>query len=382
MGIHTLSSPEIDADLRRIVETAVHSRVTPSAVLAYSVRGTQAGPAAFGDAVAYDDDAAPLPAGQRVPATTDTVYDLASVTKIFTAVTALRLVDDGVLALDEPVRQVLPGFTGEGKALVTLRHLLTHTSGLPGVWEGWQRMPSAGRGDLLEDLLATPLAAPAGTAFNYSCVGFNTVLALAETAAGTSWADLVDRIVLQRLRALDARTATLTYSPDAAACAATECQPELGRGAVRGVVHDESACALGGSAGNAGLFGTAEGLLAFGEILRTDTASLLSDPLAQEFWSDQLPWVLGDNLEQGGPGYGHGLGLRIGQLDWMGSSGISARGHNGFTGTSLLVDRDASLTVVLLTNRVHPSRTLSEMAPLRSAVADTVYAAAAVGAEA
>lgn len=376
-----MSSPEIDPDLQRILETAVRNRVTPSAVVAYSVRGMQAGPAAFGDAVAYDDDGAPLPPDRRVPATVDTVYDLASVTKIFTALTALRLVDGGVLALDEPVTQLLPGFTGEGKDLITLRHLLTHTSGLPGVWDGWQRMPSAGRDELLADLLATPVSAPAGTGFNYSCVGFNTVMALAEAATGTPWVDLVHGLVLQPLRELDERTAALTYFPDADVCAATECQPDLGRGAVRGVVHDESACSLGGGAGNAGLFGTAEALLAFGEILRTNTAALLSDQLAQELWLDQLPRVLGGNLQQGGPGYGHGLGLRIGQLDWMGSSGGRARGHNGFTGTSLLVDRDASVTVVLLSNRVHPSRLLSEMAPLRSAVADAVYAAATVGAD-
>ncbi|WP_051479138.1 serine hydrolase domain-containing protein [Arthrobacter sp. H5] len=376
-----MSSTEIDTELRHILEAAVHSRVTPSAVLAYSVRGAQAGPTAFGDAVAYDDDGAPLPAAEQVPATAETVYDLASVTKIFTALTALRLVDDGVLTLDDPVTPRLPGFTGDGKEAITLRHLLTHTSGLPGVWDGWQRLPSAERSALLEDLLATPLARAPGTAFEYSCVGFNTVMALAETVTRTPWAHLVEEKILGPLRSLDPRTAKLTYSPDAAACAATECQPGIGRGAVRGVVHDESAWSLGGGAGNAGLFGTAGALLAFGEILQQGIGSLLSAPLAKEFWSDQLPLVLGNNLQAGGPGYGHGLGLRIGQLDWMSGDGAHARGHTGFTGTSLLVDREADMTVVLLTNRVHPSRTLSEMAPLRSAVTEAVYSTAADGAD-
>ncbi|XTR51788.1 serine hydrolase [Pseudarthrobacter sp. So.54] len=90
-------------------------------------------------------------------------------------------------------------------------------------------------------------------------------------------------------------------------------------------------------------------------------------------WTDQLPAVLGASLPGSGAGYGHGLGLRIGQAAWMGSPG--ARGHNGFTGTSLLVDRDAGLSVVLLSNRVHPRRELSDVQPVRLAVSRAVYSA-------
>jgi CubicO group peptidase (beta-lactamase class C family) len=90
-------------------------------------------------------------------------------------------------------------------------------------------------------------------------------------------------------------------------------------------------------------------------------------------WTDQLPAVLGASLPTSGAEYGHGLGLRIGQAAWMGSPG--ARGHNGFTGTSLLVDRDAGISVVLLSNRVHPRREPSDVQPLRLAVSRAVYSA-------
>jgi CubicO group peptidase (beta-lactamase class C family) len=265
-----------------------------------------------------------------------------------------------------------------GKESVTLRHLLTHTSGLPPIWSGWHAPLESGRPfdrqALLADLLATPLAAPPGTGFDYSCVGFNTVMALSEAATGRRWPELVAERVLDKL------PVGLTFTPDRDLCAATEYQPDHGRGMVRGTVHDETAWALGGACGNAGLFGTAAALLEFGEALRAGLPGILSAGSAREMWRDQLPDTLGAGAAAVGPGYvgpgyGHGLGLRIGHTAWMGASGTTARGHNGFTGTSLLVDREAGVTLVLLTNRVHPRRERSDVQALRSAVADALYAA-------
>ncbi|HEY8295478.1 MAG TPA: serine hydrolase, partial [Micrococcaceae bacterium] len=125
--------------------------------------------------------------------------------------------------------------------------------------------------------------------------------------------------------------------------------------------------------GNAGLFGTAGAMLDFGEALRAGLPGILSPGTAAEMWRDQLPQTLGTRVRSGGPGYGHGLGLRIGQQAWMGRAGAAARGHNGFTGTSFLVDKQAGITVVLLTNRVHPRRDRSDVQPLRGAIADAVY---------
>jgi len=323
----------------------------------------------------------PLPVVTAGDALPDTYFDLASVTKVFTAVTALSLVDSGILALDEPVATWLAPYREGHKSAVTLRHLLTHTSGLPAVWAGWRDALAEGRGfnraALLANLVATELEAPPGQRFDYSCVGYNTVMALAEQAAARPWAELVAERVLAPVAgsAPNHGMAALTGRPDPAMCAPTEYQPEYGRGVVRGVVHDESAWSLGGLSGNAGMFGTASGLAHFGEAVRTGLPGILSAAMATEMWRDQLPEVLGPRLAAGGPGYGHGLGLRIGQESWMGPH-WQARGHNGFTGTSLLMDRGAGITAVLLTNRVHPSRTLSDVTALRHAISTAVYDAA------
>lgn len=362
----------LEAELERILRQAVDGGATPSAVCAVAVDGHQLSTVVVGDAVRFGSDGKELPQTRRLAASEDTLYDLASITKVFTAVTALTLVDEGTLALDVPLATWLPQYQVAGKESATLRHLLTHTAGLSPIWSGWQAPLAAGRPfdrtELLADLLAMPLLRPTGTAFEYSCVGFNTIMALAEAATGQPWAKLVAARVLAKL------PAGLTFTPDEARCAATEFDPDHGRGMIRGTVHDESSWSLGGGTGNAGMFGTAASLLAFGELLRAGFPGVLSPEAAGQMWHDQLPEVLGTHAESGGPGYGHGLGLRIGEGAWMGRHGGAARGHTGFTGPSLMVDREAGLTVVLLTNRVHPSRELSDVQPLRRAVADAVYA--------
>jgi CubicO group peptidase (beta-lactamase class C family) len=361
--------------LRRIFAEEMAGGASPSAVVAVDVGGVVTGPIAAGSAVAFGGGGAALPAEDRVPARVDTVYDLASVSKIVSTLAMLSLVTDGLLALDEPVGSRLPAFAQGERLAVTLRHLLTHTAGLPGTWEGWRTLPAGtGRARLLEDLLAVPLITAPGTAFAYSCVGYNTAMALAETVTGQRWADLVEERVLGPLRTLDPRTASLTFTPRPGDCAATEYQP--GRGMVRGAVHDETAWSLGGAVANAGLFGTAEAVLGLGNLLRDNPGALLPASLAEQLWNDRLPGLLGPG-RAAEVGFGHGLGLRIGQLDWMGRSGTAARGHNGFTGPSLLMDRDRSVTVVLLANRVHPSREPNLMGPFRARIAEAAYAHAA-----
>nr|WP_244962896.1 serine hydrolase domain-containing protein [Cryobacterium roopkundense] len=341
---------------------AVAAGVTPSASCAVWRDGAGGAAVVVGDAVRFGPNGRELEPAERTPAHSGTRYDLASVTKVVTAVTALTLVRDGLLALDVSVAEWLPAYRSDDKRAVTLRHLLSHTAGLPPTWGGWKRPPPGGRPGLVADLLGTRLVSAPGTAFGYSCVGYNTVMALAEAVTGQSWADLVVGRVL-------GAGSGLGFHPDVGDCAATEYQPELGRGMVRGIVHDESAWSLGGVAGNAGLFGTAEALLAFGERMRAGLPGVLAAELEQELWTDQLPRLLPPGVT--GAGYGQGLGLRIGQQPWMGRP--EARGHNGFTGTSLLMDRERGLSIVLLTNRVHPSRSHSDVVGLRAAVSNAVY---------
>ncbi|GAB3267324.1 serine hydrolase domain-containing protein [Arthrobacter pigmenti] len=380
------AAAELQVELERLLSGAVSKGVTPSVVCAVALNGRIYEPIAVGDAVRFGEDGMELSPAMRTPVTPDTLYDLASVTKIFTAVTVLTLVEEGLLGLDDPISNWLAPYRSGVKTKVTLRQLLTHTSGLPSIWQGWRARPLRDRPQLVNELVEMDLEAIPGTKFSYSCVGFNTLMALAEQVTGACWSEVVQARVLGPLARADPGAINLIYAPEAQECAATEYQREFGRAMVRGAVHDESAFALGGAAGNAGLFGTARALLGFGEWLRggarspTETSSpfgkpLLSEPLMSELWRDQLPGVLGAGAEFASPSYGQGLGLRIGEMAWMGKGGISARGHNGFTGTSLLMDNEAGLSIVLLTNRVHPTRTNSDVQLLRAAVANTTYSA-------
>ena len=170
------------------------------------------------------------------------------------------------------------------------------------------------------------------------------------------------------------RTPALDFFPDPGRSAATEYQPELGRGMVRGTVHDEAAWSLGGASGNAGMFGTAPALLDFGEALRAGLPGILSraswrTPCGRT--SSRRCWARPCRrpAPSSATGWACGSGRRRG---WVPPG---ARGHNGFTGTSLLVDRDAGISVVLLGNRVHPRRELSDVQPVRLAVSRAVYSA-------
>lgn len=382
---------ELHERLKVVLEQARAQGLAPSFVVAVAHRGEALTPVSTGWAVRYAADEDPeryreLNDDESVQTSAQTLYDFASVTKIFTALTILSLVDAQLLGLETPVAHVLPAYRDDAKSTVTVRHLLTHTSGLPGTWDGWRRssaaaeigtttQPNFNRTELLDDLLHTPLTAKPGTRFEYSCTGFNTLMALAEQLTGTPWAALVQSRVLDKLAVPPGE---LTGTPTISGCAATEFVPELGRGMVRGTVHDEAAWALStgtGSTlcGNAGMFGTVRGLLAVGEELRLGCPRILSADLADQMWE---PQVSAAALAAGGVDFGHGLGLRIGQTSWVGDH-PEARGHNGFTGTSVFADREAELTVAFLSNRVHPLRSLGDVTPTRRLVAEAAYASLA-----
>ncbi|WP_449372033.1 serine hydrolase domain-containing protein [Arthrobacter psychrolactophilus] len=350
-------------DLQRLLDGAVADGVAPAVSCAVVVGTAETG-------------RRELPVLTSGAAATATLFDLASITKLFTTVTALILVDSGVLELDAPIGRKLPAYATGPKSQLTLRHLLTHTSGLPSEWRGWDAALAEGRGfertNLVTDLLATELEAAPGTRFAYSCAGFNTIMALAEHVTGTPWEQLVRERLLYQLP-----TDGITGTPRIEHCAPTEFQPQLGRGLVRGIVHDEAAWSLGGLSGNAGMFATADGLRIFGLSLLDGLPGILSPALAAEMWRCQLPDILGSNFNPTDPGFGHGLGLRINQQPWMGTLGTEARGHGGFTGTSLLVDRESSVVIALLSNRVNPSRDGDDATGLRKAVSDVVLSAAA-----
>ncbi|WP_187292833.1 serine hydrolase domain-containing protein [Beutenbergia cavernae] len=338
--------PALATLARETADAVVAGRLAPAAIVAIR---TPAGEAVAAAGAQTYDDGAPL-------VDADAVVDLASLTKAYVATTVLTLAERGVLDMDAPVSPLLAVGRGEDADAITLRHLLTHTSGLPAVSFAWRDVEGEA---LFDAVLASDLEAAPGERFTYSCLGYVAAGRLAEIATGRPLADLVAELV-----AVPVGARTLQYGPvgDGAAVLPTEVEPH--RGLVRGAVHDEMAHAFGRPVGNAGLFGTAADLLALGGGLLGDGG--ISPAVVAALSTDALGPLGTRDL----PGYGQSLGLRIGDAGFMG--GVDGVGHTGFTGTSLVVDRERGTVAVLLTNRVHPSRERSDVGPSRAALADAV----------
>lgn len=344
----------------------------PGAVAVVVRAGSREPTVAVGNAVRYEDaDGTDLPTGRWVEIGEDTVFDVASMTKLFTATVLLTLVEDGLLSLDEPIAEYLPSFGSGDRRAVTLRRLLSHMSGLPALlrlWSDWLDPASRRRA-----VLTAPLVNPPGVVFEYSCIGYIVAGFLAEEVSGRALPELVQERICRPLGL--ANTGYLPSADQVIRVAATEYQPYVGRGMVRGSVHDENSWSLGGTVGNAGIFSTAADLARFGEALlrggEVDGTRILQDATVSEMFRNQLP----EGID---PGFRHGLGFRIGDSTFMGILARSgAVGHTGFTGTSLVIDPTRRLVVVLLTNRVHPSRDWSDISIVRRRVAEVAVAEAA-----
>nr|WP_199700792.1 serine hydrolase domain-containing protein [Jiangella rhizosphaerae] len=317
-----------------------------------------------------DGTGAELPRDEWIAADTDTIYDLASVSKLFTTIVVLQQVEAGRVDLDAPVAQYLPAFAANGKEAITVRQLLTHTSGLVAwlpLWRDWPT-PEA----RIAAVLNTTPASPPGTTYVYSDLNMITAGLIAEAVTGEPLDELVADGITGPLGMADTG-----YNPPASELeriAATEFQATPPRGLVRGEVHDENAWSLNGVAGHAGVFGTAQDLArlaqailnggAYGgeRILRPDTVeTMLTDENAAF------------------PGNAHGLGFELNQRWYMDAlSSPSTAGHTGFTGTSMVIDPQSRSFVILLTNRVHPSRNWGTINPARRAVAHELAYALAV----
>jgi uncharacterized protein YbbC (DUF1343 family)/CubicO group peptidase (beta-lactamase class C family) len=338
--------------------------VFPGCVVLVRHKGKELMLAAYGLSSKYDSltDFTAEP----ISATPDTLYDLASITKLFTTTAVMRLVEQGKLAIDEPVATSLPDFAAGGKEAVTLRHLLTHTSGLPDYLQLWKLEPTpAAR---MQRVLATPLLVPPGTAFRYSDLGLIALGHLVEQVAGAS----LDRVVRDMVTGPLHLDQTM-YRPPASLrprIAPTEYEDAVGRGMVWGEVHDENAWSLDGVAGHAGIFSTAHDLGRFAQMYMNggvlDGVRLLKPETVAEMTRNQI-----GRLEERGLGWELNADYYMGHL-----ASPTTYGHTGFTGTSLVIDPTRQLIVVLLTNRVHPTRNGPSENPARQVVADAALAAA------
>nr|BFF01653.1 serine hydrolase domain-containing protein [Streptoalloteichus tenebrarius] len=311
-----------------------------------------------------------LPRDRWEPARTDTIFDLASISKLFTSIVVMRQVEAGRVDVEAPVSRYLPEFAANGKETVTVRQLLTHTSGLEPflpLWRDWPDKPSRIRA-VLE---AKPQAAP-GTRYVYSDLNLITLGVLAERVSGTDLASLVREGITEPLGMRDTG-----YNPPESVrhrVAATEYTTTPPRGVVRGEVHDENAWSLGGVAGHAGVFSTAQDLAVLGQTILNGGVYRGRRVLRQETVRQMLT-----DYNPGFPDNAHGLGFELDQRWYMdGLSGPRTAGHTGFTGTSLVIDPASRSIAVLLTNRVHPSREWGSVNPARQAVAGGLARALAV----
>jgi serine-type D-Ala-D-Ala carboxypeptidase len=337
-----------------IVQDAIGRQIFPGAVVLVARASEISHFAAYGSTM-Y---AAP---GSR-PVARDTMYDVASLTKVFTATAALRLVDQGRLDLRAPAAHYLPELRAGGVAVF---HLLTHTSGLD---IRLSALREAGRDGLLAAVYAVEPAGPPGTTVAYTNV--NSLL------LGEIVARLYGQPLDTALRALVSAPLGLhdtQYCPPATLLpriAPTEVDQSWRGGLVHGSVHDESAHALGGVAGHAGLFSTAEDLYVFCRMWLEETGRQGKNETGRQTPASAacLPVSLSPCLLRPGTialattnqtrelNLACGLGWMLDRPNFMGQAPAGSFGHTGFTGPALVIVPREQLIVVVLSNRVYPRR--------------------------
>jgi CubicO group peptidase (beta-lactamase class C family) len=298
----------------------------------------------------------------RVPDPDSTLFDLASLTKVVATTTAtMLLADRGQLALQHPVRRYLPDFTGDGKDSVTVRHLLEHRSGL----RPFLRLDTLAR-DAAEArrlVLTEPLRHAPGTQVVYSDLNAMLLGWIIEAVSGSTLDTFVAREVLRPLGMSRARFRPARRERGAIMPVG------LWRGhAIAGEVHDQNAARLGGVAGHAGLYATGGEVARFAQFMlrrgtTADGAALIRGGAVDLFvrrgpGNRALGWEMRDTTLTDNSG------------QWMSAA---TYGHTGYTGTSVWIDPERGLFVILLTNRVFAPRTnrsITELKKVRAAVAD------------
>lgn len=287
--------------------------------------------------------------------TTETVYDLASLTKVIGLTTAcMRLVGEGKLELDAPVQRYVPAFRGPNKEKVTIRHLLTHSSGLP----AWRPLYIEATTRAVAFTIAdtTALLRQPGDTFVYSDLGAIVLTQAVEAITGERLDAYLNRAVFQPLRMGSTRYLPPTEWRDRIAPTERSQDGTI----IKGTVHDENAWKLGGVSGHAGLFSSAPDLARFAQWLLTA-------------WRRDSGQVRAFTKRQGIPaGSSRALGWDTPSENSSAGTklGAQAFGHTGFTGTSIWIDPEKDLFIILLTNRVNPTRENNRIGRVRPRVAD------------
>ena len=339
------------------VDLAVKDGLIPGAVLVIGHDGQVVYRKAYGDR-------ALIPA--REPMTVDTIFDAASLTKVVaTTSSVMKLFEQGKIRLDDPVTKYLPEFQ-DGHSLITIRNLMTHFSGLrpdldlKPAWSGYETG--------IHRALVDKPAGPPGVRFVYSDINFILMGEIVHRLSGQTLSDFARANIFEPIGMRESM-----FQPPAALrprIAPTEIDPATGR-PLRGVVHDDTSRYMGGVAGHAGLFTTADDLAKFAQMLldhgQASGARIFSPLTVEKFTTPESPAdqpIL------------RGLGWDI-DSPYSSNRGdlfpIGSFGHTGFTGTSMWMDPVSRSYVILLTNVVHPHRGKS-LSSFRSRVATIVAA--------
>jgi beta-glucosidase-like glycosyl hydrolase/CubicO group peptidase (beta-lactamase class C family) len=347
-----------------VIEQAIADRAFPGATLAVGYRG-KLSVHAFGR-LRYE---AKSPAVKLA-----TMYDIASLTKVVVTTTLVAKLVEGdfpsPLSLDAPIERYLPEWTTgpqpEWRSKVTVRHLMTHTSGLPPFKEYWRT--STSKEETLRRIFAEPLEYEPGTKVIYSDLGIILMAEIIERLTGKTLDQLANESIFGPLGMKNSM-----YNPPKdrwPEIAPTEFDGQLRHRLVQGEVHDENAYAIGGVSGHAGVFSTAADLAAFCQLLLSGGVyahqRILKRATIAEFTTPQplakntrtLGWVVPTENSSSGHYFSS-----------------HSYGHTGFTGTTIWIDPDRQLFVVLLTNRVYPTRENHKIAEVRPAVHDAILKA-------
>ena len=346
------------ATIDRVVERGIKAGGYPGAAVVVGRKGAAVWEKGFGRLGWTEESGGVVP--ER------TIYDLASLTKVVGTTTAVMILfDEGKLQLDDLVSRFIPEFSGGGKENVTLRMLLEHRSGLPAGRDLWRiaHTPEEARAAVI----STPLFALPGQYFEYSDLGADMLGFTVEVVTGEKLDTFLQRRVFAPLGMSDTR-----FKPDASLrgrIAPTELTPPRGY-PVRGEVHDENAYALGGVAGHAGLFSTVSDLSIFAQMMLNggtyNGTRIIADSTVQLFTRRAAvrgTRALGWDTCAGSYGCGKYFGA-------------DAYGHTGYTGTSLWIDPEREMFVILLTNRVHAAKARRPAKVISDVRADLADAAA------
>jgi CubicO group peptidase (beta-lactamase class C family) len=344
------------ATIDRVIERGISAGGYPGAAVVVGRKGATVWEKGFGR-LGWTSDAGSVVAER-------TIYDLASLTKVIGTTTAVMILfDEGKIHLDDQVSKYIPEFTGGGKESITIRLLLEHRSGLPAGRDLWRiaHTPEEARAAVI----STPLFATPGSSYEYSDLGADMLGFIVEAVTGERLDQYLEERVFSPLGMTDTH-----FRPDASLrgrIAPTELTPPRGY-PLRGEVHDENAYALGGIAGHAGLFSSASDLAIFAQMLLNGGSYNGTRIVADSTVALFTKRAAGTRALGWDTCAGHG-----GCGTYMGPN---AYGHTGFTGTSLWIDPDREMFVVLLTNRVHAARARRPAKVISDVRADLADAAA------